>query len=409
MTLPTAADVKIGTSTFGDPASVVTPSYTPDFPLAANVRSNDTTDGVTGTVLDCGTEGAVGCVIVGPTYGAAILTGIESKILSGQSIGGVAGNVTLPAAGKVLVSTTYGTSGTGTTGTLTLPTAANVRAGSTDYGDPGSAVTPTYSPDFPLAANVRSNDTVNNVIGTLLDCTAGNQAGCVSTSTYKTMDLSLASGTIDDLTDATLSVALKSSSQFEYWTSTGVRQVSIGDTDISAANILSTVSIFGTTGSVLAYSPCASDGQSACITDSTFKAMNTTGVSSWDIRAGKTLGGISGAITFNSNLAQLSSFNRTSGTGASSSTTVADNYDLLDDFPTGTIPSELPSGAQIAVNNWLRDSLSDSNANGLCDGVENCVYKDQLTNLLWARDDGTSRNWEDGISYCINLSYGGYT
>ena len=49
---------------------------------------------------------------------------------------GVSGNVILPAVGKVLTGTQYGVSGTGSTGTLTLPSANNVLSGSGTYGDP---------------------------------------------------------------------------------------------------------------------------------------------------------------------------------------------------------------------------------------------------------------------------------
>ncbi|RYZ42599.1 MAG: hypothetical protein EOP49_28260, partial [Sphingobacteriales bacterium] len=134
---------------------------------AAKIRSSLIIAGVVGTLNDCSSEGAAGCVITG-SYAAAQTTGAASKILSGQSIAGVSGNVTLPTAAKVLNATAYGVNGTGTTGTLTLPSAANVKTASALYGETGAQLTPSYSPDFPLAANVRSNDTVDGVTGTLL-------------------------------------------------------------------------------------------------------------------------------------------------------------------------------------------------------------------------------------------------
>jgi hypothetical protein len=49
--------------------------------------------------------------------------------------------------------------------------------------------------------------------------------------------------------------------------------------------------------------------------------------------------------------------------------------------------------------------------NGLCEGTEACVFKDRLTNLLWTKtlNGGTTYSWEDAISQCENLSYGGIT
>ncbi|HYX32239.1 MAG TPA: hypothetical protein VE954_03945 [Oligoflexus sp.] len=81
-------------------------------------------------------------------------------------------NATQP--GKVLIGTAYGTGGNGSAGTLTLPSAANVLTGSGTYGDPGSALTPSYGPDFPSAGNVLSTDTVNGTTGTLTLPSAGN-------------------------------------------------------------------------------------------------------------------------------------------------------------------------------------------------------------------------------------------
>ncbi|RYD61900.1 MAG: hypothetical protein EOP84_35175, partial [Verrucomicrobiaceae bacterium] len=205
LTLPAATDVKTGSGLYGNPSSQMTPSFTPDFPSLANVRAIDTVDGVNGTLLDCA-DGETGCHVLGPAYVAAVYTGIADKVLSGQSIGGVGGNVTLPAvdqvltgnnygvagtgrsgtltlpaAGLVLASTSYGVAGNGSTGTLTLPAAANVKTGSGLYGNPSAQMTPSFTPDFPLAANVRSNDTVDGVTGTLLNCTSG-ASDCVAIS-----------------------------------------------------------------------------------------------------------------------------------------------------------------------------------------------------------------------------------
>jgi len=83
---------------------------------------------------------------------------IAGKILSGENIFGVAGNVTLPNSTAVLFGTNYGTAGTQVAG--------------------------SYSPDFPDAANVRTTDTVGGTPGTLAACTSQNQTGCAIDSPY---------------------------------------------------------------------------------------------------------------------------------------------------------------------------------------------------------------------------------
>ena len=59
---------------------------------AARIRSSLTIAGVVGTLNDCSTDGSSGCVIVGPTYAAAITTGLAAKVLTGQSVAGISGS-----------------------------------------------------------------------------------------------------------------------------------------------------------------------------------------------------------------------------------------------------------------------------------------------------------------------------
>ncbi len=351
VTLPVAANVLTGSVAYGIPGSLITPSYSPDFPAIANVRSSDTVDGVQGTLADCSSDGSIGCVVLGPSYAALLKAGAQDKILSENTIGGVGGNVTLPAvtkvllgtnygvnnsgsvgtltlpvaanvlagtsaygepglsltpayspdfpavsnvlttdtvngvigtltlplASKVLMSTSYGVGGNGSTGTLTLPTAGNVLTGSGSYGEAGSSLTPAYSPDFPLAANVRSSDTVNSMAGTLNDCSAGNQAGCVSTSTFKSMDLTSATA-MTDLTMANFNATIATAANFEFWDSTGTRHQVTGDADLAAANILSTATLFGVGGSATleSHSNCSAANQSGCVATTIYKTMNLT-------------------------------------------------------------------------------------------------------------------------------------
>jgi hypothetical protein len=62
--------------------------------------------------------------------------------------------------------------------------------------------------------------------------------------------------------------------------------------------------------------------------------------------------------------------------------------------------------------NWTRDSASDNGlgggvaGDGLCSGSEDCVYKDEITALYWAKDDSLTRTWESAITYCEGKTYG---
>ena len=432
---------------------------------AARIRSSLTIAGVVGTLDDCSTDGSSGCVAVGPTYAAAITAGVAAKVLTGQSVAGISGSATpapancaadgatncvavanFPAVNKVtnlaalnlakisssvtvggVVGTMADCSADGTTGCLTVTAfpsantsgaAAKIITGQTLAGVSGSA---TSAP---------------------ADCSADGQTNCVAITTFPALQKSLLTvgvlknGTVingvtgaypnatyplagstatADLTAATFNAQAKSSTAFEYFDSAGTRQTGSGDTDITAANIASGIDIFSTTGT---FGPnCSSDGQTACLTTSTFKAANTSAYTAWDIRTGKTVGGTAGSLTFYKNMATLTVFNRTTGTSANASTSVADAYDTIDDFAdNGSFPTNAPPGfGAVPGSNWLRDSVSDNGAgggtasNGACEGTEDCVYQDRITGLYWAKDDGTDRTWENAVTYCEGLSYGTYT
>ncbi len=222
------------------------------------------------TVKNCSSSGEVDC-LANASFKAADVNGLAAKVLSGHSVAGVDGSVTLPpvnkvlsgtsfgaagaltgtltlpSAGKVLTGTNYGVGGTATTGTLNLPDPSNVKTGSGAYGDADAQLTPSYTPDFPSLANVRSSDTVDGTSGALADCTAANQSGCVATVNYKTMNLSSA-GTATGLTSSNFQTTIASASSFEFWDASGTRQTVTGSATLVAGNIKNGVSIFGVSG-----------------------------------------------------------------------------------------------------------------------------------------------------------------
>lgn len=243
---------------------------------ASNVQSGIEIFGITGALTasppTCSSDGEANCLIDGISFKAGALLSAASKLRVGQSLAGVSGNVVLPNAAKVLSGTAYGISGTSLTGTLTLPNASNVLSGSSAYGEAGALVSPSYSPDFPSPSLVRSSDTVNGSPGTLADCNGGNQSGCVTTANYKAMDLTTASA-MSDLTASNFNATIASSGNFEFWDSTGARHEVSGDSNLTAANILSGSSIFGVTGSATpAPANCAASGSQACVVSGSYYA-----------------------------------------------------------------------------------------------------------------------------------------
>ncbi|MEK7152924.1 MAG: hypothetical protein AAB834_03185, partial [Patescibacteria group bacterium] len=217
-----------------------------------------------------------------------------------------------------------------------------------------------------------------------------------------------------DLDTATFNAKIKSATAFEWFDSAGARYTGTGDIDITATSIKSGIDIFGTTGT---YGPnCTADGQTDCVTTNTYKSVDTLAFNAWDIRQGQTLGGVAGLLNSYRNMANLTTFNRTTGTAAVTGATV-DNYDSIDDANNGGAFPILPVAGLLAATgaNWLRDSVSDTGigggtaSNGACEGTEDCVYQDRVTKLYYAKASTSIYTWESAITICENLTYGTYT
>jgi hypothetical protein len=88
-----------------------------------------------------------------------------SSIVSGAQIGGVLGTYVIPE-----------------------PSLVKSRV---NYGANGNSLTGLFAPDFPDASNVRAQDTVNGVPGTLTDCSTDGSAGCVAVTNFQAVDMSL--------------------------------------------------------------------------------------------------------------------------------------------------------------------------------------------------------------------------
>ena len=248
---------------------------------AANIKSGIEIAGVKGTHTgdsfgNCVSGGEQGCITAG-NFKAADTTSLGAKVVSGQTVAGVAGS---------------------------------------------------YSPDFPDANNVRASDTVNNVSGTLADCAAGGTTGCVTVTAYKSVTISglaaniknsvvvagetgtypsagnllTGAGGTPDLSDnaGARDAQLKSATSFEWFLPNGTRATGSGDADIAtASNIITGVNIFGTDGSAAggtgdSFGNCVSGGEQGCITSGNFKAADITSLAA-KVVSGQTVAGVAGS------------------------------------------------------------------------------------------------------------------
>ena len=330
LTLPSAGNVLSGSGPFGVGGTSVTPSLT--LPTAANVRVSNGSYGVGGTgtsptLADCSADGGTGCVSVGPNYAVAFTTGLASKVLSGNTVAGVAGNVTLPSASAVLTAATYGAGGTAlsgnvtlpsvsnvltaitygaggtaSTGTLTLPSAGNVLSGSGLFGVGGTSVTPSLT--LPTAANVRVDNGAFGVSGTsvtptLADCSADGGTGCVATATYTAaLTTSLAPKIVSGNTVAGVA-GTTAAAPANCSTDGGTSCVAVASypaaklANFTAGNVQSGKTIAGVAGTL---ANCSADGGTGCVAVASYPAAGTTGLAS-EVLSGSTVAGIAGNVT----------------------------------------------------------------------------------------------------------------
>lgn len=130
------------------------------------------------------------------------------------------------------------------------------------------------------AANIKSGVTI-----------AGT-AGQYPSATYP---LANADSTAD-LDLASFDAKIKSATAFEWFASDGTRYTNSGDADISAANILTGTTIFGTAGSAAVCSACTLDGETSCLTSASFKAAKMANFTAAKIEYGTTIAGVAGTL-----------------------------------------------------------------------------------------------------------------
>ncbi|MFK7874076.1 MAG: DUF1566 domain-containing protein [Oligoflexales bacterium] len=411
LTLPSAGSVLNTVSPYGVAGSLITPSLT--LPDANNVLQGSASYGVPSSQLvPALTIPSEIHVLAGSgTYGnssssqSGSLTLPEGRyVLNSSSSYGVVGSLitpslTLPDAGLVLAGTSYGDSAAITSGTLTLPSAAdvhnaashfgnpnslivptlvlpsvgNVLSGSGAYGVGGSSSTPSYTPDFPEVGHVLSTDSVDGNSGTLTlpnggDVLSGSGGyGDPSSPTAPTLTLPVAS----------------------------MVRVAAGD--------------YGNPSSVTSptLANCSSDGEQSCYATGVFKAANISGLSAWDIRSGVGLAGFTGAMAYNCrNTSDVTYFNYEGSVSSLPTFGVNDalgsyeNWDSIDHAQGITSQSAFGAGFICDSTLWV-----DRTSDGSCDSVgDDCVYEDQISQLEWTELQGTG-SWPTAIETCDSLTF----
>lgn len=317
-------------------------------------------DGVKGKIPTCSAEGQTDCLVEG-AFRAVNTQGLAGKIISGASVAGVAGDVTLPAANQVQSGVGFGVSGTEYTGS--------------------SAGSP--------------------------NCSAANQLYCKSNSNFPSMDMTAGSGVT--LTSSNFNNSIRTSGIFTFWDSSGQRHTATGDSDLISSNLVTGNNIFGANGSesLETHSNCGADGQLSCVTHSSFPAMATAGAAN-KILSGQTLGGVNGNISLPTQSSVRSGTNY--GVGGSSLTgTLAD---CSADGQSGCISnSSFTAGAVSGAADKIRTGQTLAGvsgnvtlplANQVAQGVQFGINGTQFTGtvILESHVDCSS----DGQTNCVSIA-----
>jgi Protein of unknown function (DUF1566) len=371
----------------------------------ANIKAGVTIGGVagafTGTFADCTTGGEQGCIASGayyaglacavgdsncfvPTYAVAsqTLKAInyssidQTKMLDTLTIAG--GSGTVASRGSWTLTESF--PGVGYyTGVTVQPVAALIAAGSTVIGVAGSAQ---------LAP---------------ANCSTSSAVGCVSTAPYVSADLTnlsaqnikngvtiagvsglYPSGTypltsdpdLSDLTNTNFNTLITSASNFEFFDSSGARITHAGSSDLVPANIASGKMIFGKTGTL-------------------------TSPNAWDLRAGVSLNGVTGALKVNCrNKANLSIYDIGAGQAATV-TSIAGTLHVI----TTTVAHGLTSQAAVRIEYSTAPTGADSITTYYAEVLDlltlrlhTAVGLGTPVSISGAGVDVTVHKWQDGFA-----------
>lgn len=323
----------------------------------AGIRRSLTVAGVAGTLAECSTDGGKDCVATDAFKSVDTTKLVPQNIKQAVTIAGVTGTV-IPTPGNC---STNGSQGCVANGSYFAATSCAANGSNCFVPVYSKSTKPLKAINFDTIDTNRSlfRTTLNlaGVQGLLATCAADGATGCVTDSAYPAVAIS----------------------------------------QLSGDRIKAGVSLGGVTGT---YGPaCLADGATDCVVSggSPFRAANISGISPWDLRAGKTYGGIDGRLVFYTNL--VGTFNNK----ASPALTTTDVYDTIDDDNNG--------GAFPSLSPWTSPTVAPggnwTSVSGACDGVGACVLKDQTTGVMWTATGTGFPEWGPAITYCDNLAYNG--
>ncbi|MGE0173311.1 MAG: DUF1566 domain-containing protein [Oligoflexales bacterium] len=382
--------------------------------IPANIKSGTNVAGIPGSIPpppgNCGVDGDSGCFVDGSTYKAAAVTSLlAANIRVGSQIGGMPGAYPSPSAPLA-----------GSDSTDDLPNLAST-VGGTSYEwftSDGTRMSGTIQVDQTVTPNT-ANQTLN--AGLYRSVTVQGDPDLIPTNIKNGVFMfglpsgqfpsgssplvGDSSGTSNDLDGPNFDAQIKVGGQtYEFWNSVGAKFTVNGNGSIVSANIKSGISIFGTTGTH--GPPCGTDGNTGCVVNPPFKAANTTGISVYDVRKGKTIAGFVGELALNKNMA--GTYNNTAGPATSSP---QDMWDTIDDYNGGgasTIANLVPTTTgwfQPTGTNWIRHGATDTVIGGTCDLGEECIFIDQITGLHFFREDPlTTYDYDAAGTFCNDLT-----
>ena len=144
---------------------------------------------------------------------------------------------------------------------------------------------------------------------------------------------------------------------------------------------------------------CIVDGQSECMVSGDFKAVNViSGFSPWDLRAGRSIAGVAGALKVNCR-------NGTATIGGGAGNTIDDYNGFASDKVT-----TWPSGTFCDGSNWQDLTTADGGMSftDCATSPSNCQYKDLISNLVVTKAASTANTWSGAMSACSSSEYGGF-
>ena len=142
---------------------------------------------------------------------------------------------------------------------------------------------------------------------------------------------------------------------------------------------------------------CTVDGQPNCMVSGVFTAFNVSGFSPWDLRAGRSIAGVAGALKVNCR------------NGTATSGGVGDTIDDYNGFA-GPRVTTWPSGTFCDGSNWQDLTTPDGGMSftSCASSSANCQYKDLISNLVVTKTFTSASTWTGARTACNDATYGDF-